>query len=152
MHFCIFVKFESIYSKIPCFVEKIPKQVKSIVYPNKNLWFSTNKYLQLLLIFPKTLSKNLFYFPRLPPFEQSQVTSPWSKQQEFKIQTNKVPLINPYPTCLVHPKSCIHSTPLTLWCKFKLYVPKESRICIKFTYFDESISTSISHMVSNIIK
>jgi hypothetical protein len=35
MHLCIIIKYESKYYKIPCFVEKIPKQVKSIVYPNK---------------------------------------------------------------------------------------------------------------------
>jgi hypothetical protein len=29
-------------------------------------------------------------FSELSPFEPSQVTSSWSKQQEFKIQTNKI--------------------------------------------------------------
>jgi hypothetical protein len=51
-----YLKSESKYNKIPCFVEKIPKQqVKSIVYPNKIFVFNSKKYLHLLLIFPKTL-------------------------------------------------------------------------------------------------
>ncbi len=50
------------------------------------------KYLQLLL-FSKT-SCLIFSppcSPKLSPFELSQITSSWSKQQKFRIQTKKVP-------------------------------------------------------------
>ncbi len=70
-----------------------PKQhLKFVLYTNKVCGFlHTN--LELLL-FTKTLC---FIFSSVScsleiyPFELSQVTSSWSKQQEFKIKTNKVP-------------------------------------------------------------
>jgi hypothetical protein len=51
--FLYYYKHESKYNKIPCFIEKDPKTTNKIYSISKqNLWFSTNKYLQLLL-FPK---------------------------------------------------------------------------------------------------
>ncbi len=77
MHLCTIVKYKSKYSKIPCSVEKNPKTTSKICSLSKqDLWFSTNKYLQLLLIFPKTFCLKALLFSKTPSFEQSQVTSP----------------------------------------------------------------------------
>ncbi len=51
-------------------------------YLKNRVWFSTIKYLQLLLIFPKTMCLRILLLPKTILFGQSQVTSPWSKNNK----------------------------------------------------------------------
>ncbi len=49
------------------------------------------KYLQLLLLFPKTISKNPSLFQNLSLWVVPSPLTMIQNQQEFQIQTNKVP-------------------------------------------------------------
>jgi hypothetical protein len=102
------------YSKISCFVEKNPKTIIKICGISKqNMWFSTaSTYNSFHSSLPNFVFKNLPYFPKLPHFEQSQVTSPCSKPTKIQNSNQQRSMINPYLKCLVHSKSCTHPTPL----------------------------------------
>ncbi len=87
-------KHESKYSRIPCFVEKnFEATIKICGISNQSLWFSTTStYNSFHSSLQNYVSKNfsptfqnflLLNNPQFPHHDQN--------QQEFKIQTNKVP-------------------------------------------------------------
>jgi hypothetical protein len=87
-------KLNQNYSRIPCFVQNEIKRINKFCNISKhNLWFSTSKYLHLLLLFSQNyVSKNHPSFPHMFPL--------WTilshiimiqNQQEFIIQNYNVP-------------------------------------------------------------
>jgi hypothetical protein len=93
--------------------KKSKKTLKICEISKQSLWFSiANTYNSYFFL---NFMSHLLPFPcslELTPFELSQITSSWSKQWEFKIQINKIPWS--IFILIVHPKSYIHPTPLTL--------------------------------------
>jgi hypothetical protein len=86
-------KHESKYNRIPCFVVKKSKTTNKICHISKHkLWFCNPKYLQFLF-FPKLCVLESPYFLEFSPFEPSKSYHYDQNQQEFKIPTNKVPLL-----------------------------------------------------------
>jgi hypothetical protein len=101
------------YNRIPCFVEKNPKTtIKICGISKQSLWFSIAstsssslfslpnfespyfpKLSNNLLTFPNSLKISLF--PNSPLFNHPKSHHHDQNQQEFKIQTNKVPLSVP---------------------------------------------------------
>ncbi len=54
------------YSKIPCFVEKTPKQqLKFMVYPKQNMWFSTTSTYNFSYSSQNCVSNNVFLLPQI---------------------------------------------------------------------------------------
>jgi hypothetical protein len=56
------------YKKIPCFVEKNPKQqLKYVIYPKQNLWFSTTSTFNSSHSSQNYVSNNVFPLSQIFP-------------------------------------------------------------------------------------
>ncbi len=90
--FCYIIKnMNQNYNRIPCFVEKNPKQqLKSMVYPKQNSWFSTTSTYSSSYFSQNYVSNNVFPIPQIFPLwvVLSHITM---IQNQKKFKTNKVP-------------------------------------------------------------